>query len=201
MDVGCLPTGVDAGFVQEVVAEVGPGLVRILGNVDHCRAARGCHEKAGRAVGRALLVVVVAEARHMCGGEERQAEAGRPASCDFARPTEHQHRMRIAGRRRGDLHGGAAELERLACPRVQHRCDRLIHLRSASGPILTVRGVLLGSVSDAGDGHKASAAGEVQGGDVLGNAQWIVQRHEQGRDGDLEVLRRSEDQPGEDQRR
>ena len=80
----------------------------------------------------------------------RPKRAARRAA-GLRRAAEQQQRVRLGDRPRRDLHGGAAVLERLAGPRLEHHVDRLVHERAAVRPVLAVGGVLLGPVADAGD--------------------------------------------------
>ena len=123
----------------------------------------------------------------MCaaGNIGRPKRAGAPRR-DLARAAEQDHRVRLRERPRRDPHGGAAVLERLAGPRLEQRVDALVHERAALGPVLAVRRVLRRAVADADDRREPAAAREVEHGDVLGDAQRVVQRQEQRRDGDAD---------------
>jgi hypothetical protein len=82
--------------------------------------------------------------------------------------------VRLRERSGRDAHGAAAELERLAGPRFEHRVDAFVHDLAAVLPADTGHLVLLGPVTEAEDGDGASAAEEIEHGEVLGHAQRVV---------------------------
>jgi len=101
--------------------------------------------------------------------------------------------MRLRVWARCDAHSGAAVLERFTCPGLEHDLDALVHDLAAIGPRLPVRRVLARSIPDTTDDGQTTLGHEIDDGDVLGDAQRIVQRHEEGGDGDRHVLGSTQD--------
>jgi hypothetical protein len=87
-------------------------------------------------------------------------------------------------------------LERFAGPGVEQGLHRLVHQPAAARPVLAVGGVFRRPVAQPEDGGEPPAAGQIQHGDVLGDAQGVVQREQHGRDRDADALRTSEDEAG-----
>ena len=188
-------------LLEEVVTEVAPDPLGVFGDERH-RGVLGRHgAEALRAELGALLVVVGLELGQVRGRQVRQAEPRRAAHRDLARAAEHQRGVRLGERARRDPHRGAAVLERLTGPRLEHGVDRLVLQRAAALPVLAVRLVLALAVADAGGDDEPTAAGEVEHRDVLGQAERVVQRREERVERGHDPLRAAEDQPRHDQRR
>ena len=188
-------------LLEEVVAEVAPDPLGVFGDERH-RGVLGRHRaEALRAVLRALLVVVGLELGQVGGRQVGQPEARRAAHRDLARPAEHERGVRLRERARRHLHRGAAVLERLTGPRLEHRVDRFVLQRAALRPVLAVRRVLALAVADAGGDDEATAAGEVEHRDVLGEAERVVQRREQRVERGHDLLRATEHESRHHQRR
>ena len=76
MNVGGLPALVALRLVQQVMTELGPGLVGILGEDGQGSVlGRQDYEAPGAVLG-ALLLVVLLQLRKVRGGQQRQTEAG-----------------------------------------------------------------------------------------------------------------------------
>ncbi|MEZ5144121.1 MAG: hypothetical protein R2726_16615 [Acidimicrobiales bacterium] len=86
--------------------------------------------------------------------------------------------LQQAGR---DLDGDAVVLEGLARPRLQHHVEALVHASAALLPLPTEQLVLDRPVAEPGDDGDAPTRQQVEHGDVLGQADGIVQRQQQGR--------------------
>ncbi len=187
--------------MEEVLAHLGPALVGVLGQEEVVEPGLGRHGEALRAVLGALLVVVGLDLGHRGGEEDREPEAGGATGGRLGGAAQQERRGGLGERLGGHLHRGAVVLEGLTGPRLQQGVDAVVHELAPVGPGLAVGGVLLGPVADAADDAELAAGDEVEHRDVLGDAQRVVQGHEQGGDRDRDVLGAPEDGAGHDQRR
>lgn len=192
-DVRGLPAGVRGGLVQEVVAVLGPRLVRVLGAEDHPGLDRGQQREAAleTLLGRELVVVLL-ELRDRRRGVERQAQAHRAPDRRLGGAADHDRRVRVGERLRGDPDGRAAVLERLAGPRLEQRLQHLVLDLAAPLPLLAEGRVLLRAVAQTRDDGEPAAADVVQHRDVLGEPDRVVQRCEQRADDHADPLRGAE---------
>ncbi len=200
-DVRRLPVRVGDRLVQQMVADLGPGLVGVLGHEGHRRGGAGHHAHALDAERLALLVVVRLQLGHVVGGKEGKAESGRPAGRCLGRATDHERRMGLGQRPGGHPHGGSPVLEGLSGPGLEQDIDVLVHQLAALRPVLAVGRVLRRPVAHPGDEREPATARQVEHGDVLGHPQRVVQGQQQGHQTHAQARGAGQDHAGVEQGR
>ena len=108
--------------------------------------------------------------------EEAEPEAGGPLGRGRARPADHDHRMGLLHRSGRDLHRLAVELEGLAGPGLDHGLEAGVEPLAPALPLAAEQLVLDRPVAQAGHDRDAAVADQVEHGDVLGQADRVVQR-------------------------
>ena len=109
--------------------------------------------------------------------------AARRAAASLLPPSANFGPARL-GRRRRDVHRAPVVLERLARPRRLERADRLAHARRPLRHRDVEHGELVAHVPARDDQVEATFAQEIDDGDVLGEAERVVERHDQRHDVD-----------------
>ena len=134
------------------------------------------------------------------GGEEPQLEPGGAPGRGGGRPAHHDERVRPLQRAGRDPHPAALPLERLARPGLEQDGDGLVEPLAPPLPGDAEVGVLLRPVAEAEDQRDAPAGDQVEHGDVLGQADRVVQWGDHRRQADVGRLRAGRDRGREHER-
>ena len=192
-----LPRAVGGGVVQGEAAELVPRLLRVVGHVHERRAVREEEEAVGVADLLALLPVDLADLGVGRHGEERQAQAGGPLGRGPHRAAGPHQGLGRARRPRRDHDGAAPPVEGLAGPGLAQHAQVLLGDGAPPADVDVGHLELGRPVAEAGHQGEAAPTGEVEGGDLLGEADGVVQWKEQGVHHHVGTAGRPEDQPGE----
>ena len=123
-----------------------------------------------------------------------------PAGGDGAHPADQKEGMRAREGRGRDANALAPVVKWLAGPGFEQGFEALVHEASAIVPGLARGVVLHRSIAQARHETEAPAADEIEDGDVLGQADRVVEGHEERADVDPDALGPGDDHGGQGER-
>ncbi len=193
------PGAVGVHLVQGVGCDLRPCSLRILGDVHEERPRR--RGRRTRLAAQLAARLLVDGPQRIVHGDEAIAESGGPARRRLRGSAHEQDRPAPTSRLRGDAHLAAVVLEDLPRPRRPQGRHAVLEQRHPLAHLPPEHGQLLGPVAGADDEVDPPPTGQVEHGKVLGQADRVIEREQQGGDQDAERSRPAGDGRGHDEGR